>query len=375
MGIHSEGSIYTPERADIYAKPETIDFPKKSETMEKNKILTIMLVALIWFGVLAVLLVNINQHWVILTVLGLAGTYGFVLLVRYVFYDETKVSESMEYLLANDFNIKSDAYWAIYEISDHKPHVVSYINGLRGVFLSLHKDVVVGKGSAARYNHYDGVEKMYRAALSRGMYLVSLDVMNEVQNDVDFTPMYEFIAESDMPVLRDLMEEVMGYNQALMTEQYSKNDVLLLLTRGTIQELEDGYRAVIAAAKESNYHKVTFCDKSEIQGLAKNLFNLEQFSINDALADTLTKVSTHLIQPIRVEDTEGNELEKLGTFSWDLNAKLIRRTKPDATKAQSKDVPVTPDILVDVFEDKTGVLDINEVKDTDKNEDEQIDIF
>lgn len=356
-----ETSIYTPVETSTYKVPDTITMQKKKPEAAKNKWITILLSFAVWVLMTGLILYKLAKPIYITGPLVIASMYGFILLVRYVFLNEAAVSESMEYYLENDFLVQPDAYWNIYDIEDKAPYVVSYINGMRGVFLRLHKDAVVGKGSDARYKHYKGVELMYREALSRGLYIVNIDIMSEVAEDVDLEPLYEFFGDSDIPLLQGVMDDIIGYSKRLMTAQYAKNDIMLLLGRGTRQELEDGYRAVIAAARESNYHKVTFEDKSDIQQLAKSIYNLEQFSINDAMRDTLSSLAVGIIKPIRVEDLDGTVLETFGEFSWDLAAKLAQA---QAKGRQVKAEPTLDDVLasqysgeaMDIFDEQTGFI-------------------
>lgn len=359
------GEKYRPTNSTTYRIPDTIDFPRKVSDKRNGKVATSLAILLLWLTILILLLYNLSFPFYITIPLFFVGMYLYILIIRFLVYEEVKISDSMEYLLENDFNIEADVFWGIFDIEDKKPFVVSYINGFKGVFLQLHKDITVGKGNDVRYKHYKGVEKMYRTAFMRDLYLVSLDTMREVEEDVDLSPVYDFINDTDQPILRDMLEEVLGYNQSLMSKHFSQNDILLVLShQGSTQDLIDGCRDIIEASEDSNYHKVTYCTRDDVQSLAKSLYNLETFSINEAVKDTLSKVSRSIIVPIQVEDTQGNLLEKINLFTWEQKG-----TQPtqviveDETQLQNEDVE-----LVDLFDNKTGVLNPDVVDIFDEEE-------
>lgn len=358
---------FKPQNGDTSINiPAQMDLRQKTIQTDNNKRLMVFVFILGWLVLMGLLLWKVFLTPVrrILTVL--IGSWLMMRVIRFVIYDEASVSDSFEYLLKNDYQVFPDVYWGTYEIDNKSPYVVSYNTGLKGIFVEFHKDVVVGKGPEARYAHYAGIEQMYRTALARGIMMVSLDLMSDINRNVDLSDMHKFSENSDIKSLETLMARVISFTENRLKGLNDRADIILFLTRGNKTELMEVVRDIIHVSTQANYHAATYLDRRQIQELAKTLYNLEAFSINEALRDSLHADETMTIKAVELLDASGNIKEKYSKWSWELAG------AQDKTKGKSrKDVAVqeqpsqltsqgtfeaTPSQFINAFEDSRSAL-------------------
>lgn len=357
--MNRQNNMYNPRKSGVYAVPETVDLRQKAkETKGSNRTIMVIALILVWVVISVLIMLKMMNKIYIRIPFFIGSLYLLMIIIRVAIYNEGEVSNNFEYLLENDFEIQPDIFWDIYDIREGPVPIVSYTNGLRGVFIRFEKDVVVGKGDHARFKHYDGISNMMNAAMRNGLITVTIDTMDAVANEVDMGPMYEFIENSDIAPLKGTLEQCYAFGRNLMEASYSKTDVMLFLTRGTIQELEAGYKAVQAAAEGANYHRSTLLGKDDIQSLAQSIFNLEHFSINNAIKETLTKIQSTIIRPIKVIDDNGVELETINNYTWDRSHLEDQDNNVKGTNKNNDDfLEIIDETGLDIFDEETNILD------------------
>lgn len=296
--------------------------------------------------------------------------YLVIFIYRFFVFKEGKMSDSYETQKENDFKTPLIDIWDIYEIEDRYPYVAHYNNNNKGVFLKFKKDVIQGKPDNVETEHYDGIATALQKARELDLHVIYLDYMDNVGNDDRLDKLYEIKGRGSNPDLNNIMLQVISNLKEIMNQQYSSFDVVLLYKRTTADDLKYRVSQVIEEFKSANYKAVGPMNDADLKVLAKELYNLQSFSIMEAekaVLDT-NKNKANIIIPIEVkkdgvttklnltstEIREKKEREKQEHLERIENNKKQKAKQQQMTKSPTEEVEQIygeDEVLFDIFSD------------------------
>lgn len=319
---------YTPTQQPYYNIPKTIDVQQKLIENPKDKKTTVWVVSLVYLGVVGFLIYQFIKTWWVAVPMYLLMIWVLTLIIRFVFYKETEVSDTFEYLQTTDYKLETEVFWEIYNINERYPYVSSYVNGSRAIFVRFYKDITIGKPSTAIYKHFKGLESLKRDLNVLDLSVVHLDTMVKASSGVDLTATYEYISESDVPAIQELMEEVVAYSELIMSRSSMVGDVWVIHTRGKVSQLDLAIKKIEEKIGSTNYYGFSILDRGEIQDLCKQVFNLEHFSINEATQNALKKMSEQFVSVVRKFDSEQQSWVDYKDFTFNkVEEKVDKKSK------------------------------------------------
>lgn len=270
---------------------------------------------------------------------------GYSLFLRFVVFKEKKFRGAF-----TEEEGRKDAmtsYWGIYKIDDSYPYTCHYIDSKRGIFVSLLKDVFVGKGSDVVSKHYDAVSDAYNVAHRMKVEMVSVDYMDSVGNDTRINSLYAELSHSS----NESLKTYMGYLYRGLLDnvegEFASYDVYCLTTGNKNVDLRRVLNSVVAEFLNGNYVAYRVLDSTAVKQMCATLTNNPQFSASEACERVLNVTSFRSFKPLCLIQEDGT-----------------------AVDLKSGDVPATKD---SVLGDTDEVLET--VEDVEVDSEEEFDIL
>ena len=296
----------TPQPGDYSINlPITFDYRGGRGANKKGKII----VSIIDVAVTIILIVIfcLNQEleiWQkILYSLGVA--YVGLVILRFFVFKELYFSDIFEKLKKDDYDLKLDYIWQIFDIDYEYPYISYFKNGQKGIFVRMERDAITGKPETATYDHYEIIGDAYNLAHSLNMNIVHIDYMDNVGNDARMQKLYDDLTFVDNPDMQEMLVDIYSNLQEEMSRNYASFDIYLFLTRDNAHNFI--YNVQVVANKMLGGNFITFkvLDRHEISRVCTAVFNLHDFSIVDACENVLQGSSHSGIIPLNVTHSDG----------------------------------------------------------------------
>lgn len=352
-----------PQVGDTHVEiPVTIDYSGGRATATRSKILWSLA------GIGAILVISViillrDMNFLLKVVLIVGVLYLGTLFIRYFLLNERK--HRKEYLARqeNDLEVGLSSFWGIYRISDNG--FCYFRNGYTGVFVQLDKGPILGQGDEEQFDHYSAIADAYNIVGSSRMRIVHIDLMDFIGRDARIARARKVMTRSQ-DELGTIMTKMYSHLQLLAEDARTAYDIYLFLFKGDELEFEQDFERAMSCFLSANYTGHSILSKKAIQSISVSLFNLESFSLSQAIRGSFESNSRNaVIRPIALVDQEGTVIETLGLTREEEKraakeksemAKLVaeerkRRQKAakEAKKAKSEgaDVPNDSEILFD----------------------------
>jgi hypothetical protein len=248
--------------------------------------------------------------WVLSSIIAIivstgAGAYLYPLIsffvlsyiVRFVIIRERYFREKRKELIENDYMFQHNVFWNIYEISNRYPYIVQYANGLKGIFVALDKDVIVGKDDEYDFFHHEAIANAYQQMEKRGIECMHIDFMDTVGKDSRLASLFNQAERIENPDLRRVMLRKYDHIEYTMNRAYASYDVYCFYFTGRDDMFWDELQVVLEYFRQANYIRSRVLDRDAISILTKSMMNIEDFSVNRA-CDNLFK-EMHQVEYIR----------------------------------------------------------------------------
>lgn len=300
-----------PEPDDYSVKiPVTFDYKGGRHENRKSKIFLTIIIVVITIILLVGIMTNdsksISNRLLIDAVIFIVSTT----FLRFFVFNETVYSDIFEALLEVDFMPDSTCFWKIYDINHEYPYICHYINGFKGVFARMEKDVIVGKSSTIMYDHFEGISEAYNRASSMNISMCHIDYMDNVGNDPRLKQMNEELKDVSNPDMQDVLLDIYQNLQEEMSRDYASFDIYAFYTRDKLENFIYNVQAVCGEMLGGNFLSYKILDVNGIRQSCMALLNLHEFSVINA-SELLLKNSSHAgIVPISIEHGDGT-IEKL----------------------------------------------------------------
>lgn len=311
----------------------------------------------VWIGIIAYVIVSFliatrfSPFFVIGLLVFIALIVIGVYLLRYVVFKEQEKRDSYEYLLANDFEIDIEKYWGIYYVDDK--NLVYFKNGKVGYYLKCYKDMRVGKGKNVLEGHYLGLEEALNRLFQEGAKVELIDITEKVELNIDYTPVRDaYKGLTQFPIMQQTMDRVVGHLSNITRKSDMDTDILLVKFNARdlhrVQKVMHIVKGILLA--KTNYSLVEELNVKEIQKLTISVFNLENFSVQQAMQQLAFK-ETNFLRVVKKFDLQGNEIESYRKFSWEaIQENKEKELKNKKVVTKSKKGNIKGKNTVDIFD-------------------------
>lgn len=277
-----------PEMGDsTITLPITFDYSGgRKDTSKTAKVWSIILAVvgiLIFFGTLfgnAELIPKIIISSVVLIV--------FSTVIRFFLLKEKEKKEAMKSIIHTDYKLAYKDIWGIYKVERIHPHICRFRNGKSGIYIRLNKDVILGKYSEAEYEHYEAIADAYNLAGAGKVQMIHVDYMDNVGTDDRLESSFRSLEDVSNPDLRDLLTDIFSYQQENISRRVSTFDVYVFLWTGNDRTAWNSIQRIINCFLEANYRSYQILDERDLRELTKIVFNLNDFSVSEASAETFS---------------------------------------------------------------------------------------
>lgn len=248
-----------------------------------------------------------GNHVLIRIILAPVILYATLWVIRYLVLEESLYRKNISRQIETDFRLTYPDLWDIFDVEDHSPHICHYSSGKKAIFIVLQKGVRIGKDTFQhRFEHYDRLADAFRVLPNYGVSFIHMDIMGSIGQDPRIARLY-----SELPTIQnDSAREVLGmmysHLQAEIEFSSSSQDVICLYTtKGSEKDLISAFHLFSEKVLATNYSAIRTLDKEGIRSLIKELFNLVEFSANEASLSTLEDSSYVQLLPVRLIRPDG----------------------------------------------------------------------
>lgn len=313
--------------------PITFDSTGGGSTGKTGIRFGLLLTFLIW--VMSVIFVFIASDTMFKWFYPFISLFFSTFIVRFIILGELRFKKYRKELIDNDYMFDHSLFWSAYEIDDAYPHIVSFGNGMKGLFFAFDKDVIVGRDKDNDYNHHEAIADAYSEAWKSGLDIMHIDYMDTVGKDARMAGLFEMAEKAENEDVRLVLTHMYDYVNRSMDRIFATYDVYCFYSMKRDEDFWDDVKNVLAIFKEANYLRYRALDRTEISNLVVTLMNLGEFSVNkanDTMFTEMNKIKS-FINPIWVE--KNGERTKLAKTEEEL--KEERRVKTAKKKVKRKE--------------------------------------
>lgn len=286
--------------------PMTFDYNGGRGENVKSKIIFTIIIAIISIILISGISMNDNNSIVKKIVLIIIILAVSTTILRFFIYKEAVYSDIYENLKEVDFTPPTSVFWKIYDIDTTYPYVCHFVNGLKGVFVRMEKDVIVGKSENVMYDHFEGISDAYNLASSMNINICHIDYMDNVGNDPRLKQMYDDLKDVDNPDMHAVLLDIYQNLKDEMSRDYSSFDTYVFFTRDKVENFIYNVQSVCSAMLGGNFVTYKILNSDEIRNFCMTLYNFTDFSAVSASESLLKGVSYGGIVPIRVTHEDGS---------------------------------------------------------------------
>lgn len=307
-------------------------------TSSKGKPLWVFLLLLIWS--ISVVMGFIAFDWVWKLLYPVITFILVVWIIRFIIIKERFYKKRRRELVSNKYMFSHSVFWNILEVSGRYPYIVSYGNGMKGVFVALNKDVTVGQSEDAEFYHHESIKEALQQMKKRKIECIHVDYMDTAGKDPRMVGLFSQVEKTENGDLRRIMLSKFDHMERVMNRSYSAYDVYAFYYSGREDIFWDDLQDVIDYFLEANYIDADILDKHAISELTKSIINIEDFSADRASESLFKEMNrTMHIRPIWTEkDGERTILNKTKEEMEEFKrvAKMEKRVKRRGTGIKSK---------------------------------------
>lgn len=289
--------------SDILQIPITFDTKGGNRASVSARPLWVFLALLLWF--LSSLFVFIAASGFLKVGYPILSFIGVTYIIRFIIVRERYFKSKRKELMEKEYMFNHSVFWNIYEIRNRYPHIVSFGNGLKGVFIAFDKDVIVGKDNDYDYYHHEAIANAYQQMEKRQIECMHIDYMDTVGKDERLQDLFsrsERIVNKD---LRKVMTRIFAHIERKMNRAYASYDVYCFYSKSREDLFWDELQVVLQYFGQANYIRHRVLDRDDISMLVKSIMNIEDFSVNRANDNLFKELNqSEHIRPIWVENSD-----------------------------------------------------------------------
>lgn len=257
------------------------------------------------------------------------------LIARFPILEEHKFQRTYSDLLRDDLVVGEKDFWGIYEIEDTAPYFVSFTNGKRGLFVKLERDVIMGMEEQDEFNHYEAIGDALQQLHRSGISIAMLDTMESIGADDALEENIQRAGNCSNEYIKDALLDIFYNLRDFAQEKYTSVDTFVFAYRGKDTIFLKLVEAFCKSIMEANYKSYRFMSKEEIRDEVVNLYNLTDFSVNEAI-ENLYGINNTNISAVRILEKEfyGGNIEKKAKSRAEIRAEEERNKKLSSARSQ-----------------------------------------
>lgn len=240
-------------------------------------------------------------------ILDLVILYVGSIIIRFAIFREIRFSDIYETFKETDYSLNIKYFWQIFDVEQEYPYTCYFRNGKKGIFVKMVRSAVIGKSENTVYDHYEAVADGYNKAYSLKMDLVHIDYMEDIGSDGRLDDMMNELSQVEGENMRMLLSDMYNNISYDLSGSYAAFDVYLFITRNEEEEFIKNVTTVCQSMLGGNYITYKVMNKYELSSLCKDLFNFNEFSINEACDAIVESNGTGIegITPIKLISADG----------------------------------------------------------------------
>lgn len=232
-----------------------------------------------------------------------------------------------------------DTYWDILTVEAAYPYLVTFRNGVRGYYVLLEKDSIVGKPEHSDFEHYSYISEALAVISTKGVTHVHLDFSDVTSRDSRLPDMRKDAEISDNEDLKTFNLKQIEYLEWYMEGTVASYDIILFYSAGDELKLFETVREFSELVIEANYLRVSLVSsKDEIVSVASTLLNLRNFDtliVDEVIANKAAK--TNFLKVIHTIDEEGR-MKKYNKTTKEIEVdKEIKKQEKEISKQYRKE--------------------------------------
>ena len=260
--------------------PVTFDYKGGRSTNTKTSVLVALISAVLLFVVCTGIFTRDSLEWYMKFVYLTVVILGYSFFLRFVVFKENSYRKKFKANEERADDILS--YWGIYKIDDQYPYICHFIDGKRGIFVSLLKDVFVGKGEDVVSRHYDAVADAYNVAHRLKVDMLSVDYMDSVGNDTRINSLYTELSHNSNEQLKTMMGYLYKGLLDNVEGEFASYDAYVLTTGNKAVDLKRALGLIVSEFLNGNYVAYRVLDSTGVKSMCATLTNNANFSVAEA---------------------------------------------------------------------------------------------
>lgn len=295
----------------------------------KNKTAKVWAVVLFIFSIICFfgLLFRKDSNILLNILLAFCSLYCILFIIRFPIMGEAGYRRDKIKLIDSDFQIPMSDIWGIYDFSDMYPYIARFRNGKSGIFVLLHKDVILGKYAQQEYDNFEAIGDAYNICGSSDIQICHIDYMDLIGSDERLDESFASLDRVQNIDLRDLLTDIYTYQQKVMSNQVTTFDAYLFLWSGNDDVAWVTIQRILSCFLDGNYRGYKILNKSDCRELNKVIHNLDDFSVEKGMLSAFAvSDESNCVVPIKVIHADGSE-EVLNKTSAERKEAMIERQK------------------------------------------------
>ena len=337
--------------SNVIYPPITFDYTSGRRNSRKNKIVASCIVGVIGLIFGLGLLSSKEGNFLTNTLTGFLALFATTVIIRFPILGEHKIRNSMLEAKERDYKKTFRDVWGIFAIDDVYPYYVHFRNGRTGIFVRFDKDVILGKVSDSKYEHFEAISDAYNLVASLGIGMCQIDYMDVIGNDPRLDSCFQSLTEIKNPDMRDLMTDIYSNLQDNMNEKVTTFDVYVFTFKSSESSFWYQIQKVFSCMLDANYASYKLLNAEDLRGLSISLNNLLDFSVVDAMSQAFDLDSNSYVIPIKSR-TNGVEKVLNKTVAEKKEEAKLKAKEQELRKGTSKKKKkgVSQDDEIDIFE-------------------------
>lgn len=315
----SQGRIFVPMNVDATSDNDSFLTIPKGITIIS---IIIAYVALIAWGTSTGLTIF---GWIICLAF---VTFVSQLLLRYIVFQETYFYKlwRKEKELGTP---KASRFWSIASIRKTPSGDVLVFQDLKvGVLIELERDTIIGRAVDNKERHYDAWSECYRAAITMGLNIAQLNLMQPAGRDERFNEMSDLASRATNKNVRRLLEINTGHMRNISSNTLDEHDYLLIYSKN-INKIDSILMEALEAVSylmDGAYVGARVLTESEVYQLPRENFNVKFFDGVEAQMSVYRGSGVQMKVPFKIRRIEF-EGDKRVTMNPQLNSKIEEAVK------------------------------------------------
>lgn len=253
-------------------------------------------------------------------------------IIRFPLMGERQYRKEMQKRLSRDYVVPMSDIWSIYSITGNLVH---YRNGYKGVFAMFEKKAIVGQNEQDLYDHYEAISAAYNVAGSKNITISHVDYMAGIGEDNRLRRAMVTLNSYKNGKVKTILNSIFKKVQKDSERTYTDYDIYVFLSRGNVDEFQKNIQSIVGCISRGNYSQYSYLNKKGIQIFAKTLFNLHDFSVNEATRRAFPQKDIYKVTTIKEVYLDGTEKKVGKTKDELLEEKSIKSEQTKADKRES----------------------------------------